>query len=258
MSIPLIAGRDFADLNDASAPRQVIVNEEFVHRYLPDIDPLARRLQVRDQTYVIVGVARNSLYESFSEPPTPMIYFSYRDRPSPRGEIHVRTRPGAEAPLGAEIQRVVRDLDPMLPVYDVRTLGDHVEKNLFLRRIPARMFVVLGPLLLALAAVGIYAVIAHAVAQRTQEIGIRMSLGATARRIEFDIVAESMRVIIVGALIGWVAALGLGLHLASTGPIDGVVFAGVPMTLLAVATAACWWPVRRAADISPMRALRME
>jgi predicted permease len=258
MSIPLLAGSDFADLNDASAPPQAIVNEEFVRRYLPDIEPIARRLQVRDQTYVIVGVAKDSLYESFGEPPTPMIYFSYRDRPSSRGEIHVRTRPGAESPLGAEIQRVVRELDPMLPVYDVRTLGDHVEKNLFLRRIPARMFVVLGPLLLVLAAIGVYAVIAHAVAQRTQEIGIRLSLGATARRIEFDIVAESMRVIVVGALLGWLLALGLALHLASTGPVDVALFLGVPLTLLVVAAAACWWPARRAAEVSPMRALRRD
>jgi predicted permease len=258
MGIPLVAGKDLANLDDASAPPQVIVNEEFVRRYLPDIDPIARRLTVRDTTYVVVGVARNSLYESFSEPPTPIVYFSYRDRPSSRGEIHVRTRPGAEGPLGAEIQRVVRDLDPMLPVYDVRTLGDHVEKNLFLRRIPARMFVVLGPLLLALAAVGIYAVIAHAVSQRTKEIGIRLSLGATARRIERDIVAENMRVIVVGALVGWLMALGLALHLASTGPVDLLVFAGVPATLVAVAAASCWWPARRAADVNPMRALRQD
>jgi len=229
-----------------------------VHRYLPDVQPLARRLQARDTTYIIVGVARDSLYESFGEPPTPMIYFSYRDRPSSRGEIHVRTRPGAEAPLGAEMQRVVRDLDPMLPVYDVRTLGDHVEKNLFLRRIPARMFVVLGPLLLVLAAVGIYAVIAHAVSQRTKEIGIRLSLGASARRIERDIVAESMRIIVVGALVGWVMALGLALHLASTGPVDLAVFIGIPLTLLLVAAGACWWPARRAAAVSPIRALRQD
>ncbi len=258
MGIPLVGGTDFASLEDASAPPQAIVNEAFVHRYLPDIEPLARRLQVRDQTYVIVGIAHDSLYESFGEPPTPMIYFSYRDRPSSRGEIHVRTRPGVEAALGAEIQRVVRDLDPMLPVYDVRTLGDHVEKNLFLRRIPARMFIVLGPILLALAAIGIYAVIAHSVAQRTNEIGIRMSLGATARRIELDIVADNMRVIVVGALMGWLVALALALHLASTGPVDPMVFVGVPLTLVLVAAAACWWPVRRAADISPMRALRRD
>ena len=93
-----------------------------------------------------------------------MIYLSYRDRPSARGEIHLRTRAGAESLLAPEVERVVRELDPSLPIYDVRTLTEHVEKNLFLRRIPARMFVVLGPLLLVLAAIGIYAVVAYAVA----------------------------------------------------------------------------------------------
>ncbi len=258
MGIPLLSGRDFAALDDRAAPPQVIVNQEFVRRFLAGLEPVGRRLTSRDRTYVVIGVARDSLYESFSEPPTPMIYFSYRDRPSPRGEIHVRTRPGAEASLGAEIQRVVRDLDPMLPVYDVRTLRDHVEKNLFLRRIPARMFVWLGPLLLGLAAVGIYAVIAHAVSQRTQEIGIRLSLGGSARRVELDIIAESLRVIVTGALVGWLIAFGLALHLAGSGGPDAIVFVGVPFVLMAVAFGACWWPARRAARVNPMRALRQD
>ncbi len=258
MRIPLVAGTDFATLTDPAAPPQVIVNDEFVKRFLADVEPIDRRLQSRDRTYVIAGVVRTSLYESFSESPTPIIYFSYRDRPSARGEIHVRTRAGAEGAIGPALQRIVRELDPMLPVYDVRTLSDHVEKNLFLRRIPARMFVVLGPLLLVLAAIGIYAVVAHAVAQRTHEIGIRLSLGATARRIEAEIVGESLRVIVTGALAGWLVALGLGMHLGGGGGIDLSVFAGVPAVLLAVATFACWWPVRRAAAVNPIRALRQE
>ena len=258
MGIPLTAGRDFAELTDASAPPQAIVNDEFVRRFLPDVEPIGRRLESGGRTYVIAGVARTSLYEAFDEPPTPIIYFSYRDRPSSRGEIHVRTRPGSEAALGAEIQRVVREIDPMLPVYDVRTLDDHVEKNLFLRRIPARMFVVLGPLLLALLAVGVYAVVAHAVSQRTHEIGIRLSLGAGARRVQAEIVAETLRVIVVGALAGWVMALAAAAHLGGGGGIDPWVFAGVPVVLLIVAVAACWWPARRVASVSPMRALRAE
>ena len=98
---------------------------------------------------------QNSLSESFGEKPTPVIYLSYRDRPAVSGEIHLRTRPGAESLLAPGVERAVRELDPTLPIYDVRTLSEHVEKNLFLRRIPARMFVVLGPLLLVLAAIGI-------------------------------------------------------------------------------------------------------
>lgn len=258
MGIPITAGRDFAELTDASAPLQTIVNDEFVRRFLPGVEPIGRRLESGGRAYVIAGVARTSLYESFGEAPTPIIYFSYRDRPSSRGEIHVRTRPGGEAGLGAEIQRVVREIDPMLPVYDVRTLGDHVEKNLFLRRIPARMFVVLGPLLLALLAVGVYAVVAHAVSQRTHEIGIRLSLGAGAGRVQAEIVGESLRVIAAGALVGWLIALATAAHLGGGGRIDPWVFAGVPVVLFVVAAVACWWPVRRVAAVSPMRALRAD
>ena len=94
----------------------------------------------------------------------------------------------------------MRDLDPTLPVYDIRTLSDHVEKNLVLRRIPARMFVVLGPALLILAAIGIYAVVAYAVSLRTKEIGLRLALGATNGRVVSQIVTESLRVVFVGGI----------------------------------------------------------
>ena len=102
---------------------------------------------------------------------------------------------GSETLLAPEVQRIVRELDPTLPVYDVRTLVEHVDKNLFLRKIPARMFVVLGPLLLVLAAIGIYAVVAYTVSHRTAEIGVRIALGATAARVVRQIVRETLRVV---------------------------------------------------------------
>jgi predicted permease len=257
MGIPLQAGTDFADLDDGTAPPQAIVNEAFVRRFLGSAEPVGRRLQARGRSYVITGVARNSLYESFSEPATPIIYFSYRDRPAPRGEIHLRTRPGAELSLAGDVQRTVRAIDLSLPIYDVRTLADHVEKNLFLRRIPARMFVVLGPLLLLLAAVGIYAVVAYTVAQRTTEIGVRLALGASAQRVVAQIVRESLRVIGYGALMGWLLAALIAVH-ARGGVLDPSVFLGVPAILLVVATFACWLPARRAARVDPIVALRQE
>jgi predicted permease len=257
MGIPFRAGTDFTDLADTAALPQAIVNDEFVRRFLTGAEPLGRAVVSRDRRYVIAGVVRNSLSESFGEPPTPVIYFSYRDRPAPLGQIHLRTRVGAENLLGPGVERVVRELDSTLPVYDVRTLTDHVERNLFLRRIPARMFVVLGPLLLVLAAIGIYAVVSYTVSRRTLEIGVRLALGAPAGRVVRQIVGESLRVISVGVAVGWLLMFVVDLHLLR-GVIDLPVFAGVPALLLLVATVACWIPASRVAAIDPLGALRQE
>jgi predicted permease len=258
MNIPLLAGRDFVDLKDETAPPQVIVNEEFVHRYLERAEPLGRLIQAGDRTYTITAVASTTLYNSFSESPTPIIYFSYRDRPSVGGELHVRTRPGAELALAPEIRRIAYEIDPLLPIYDVRTLDQHVEKNLIFRRIPARMFAVLGPLLLILAAMGIYAVVAYAVSRRAAEIGLRLALGASARRVVGQVMSESMRVVTIGAASGWFIAFMIFIHVAPGEPLDPAVFAGVPALLLAVAALAAWVPARRASRVDPMRTLRLE
>ena len=206
---------------------------------------------------MIVGVVRTSLSDSFGEKPTPAMYFSYRDRPSVMGQIHVRTRPGSEALLGPDVERVVREIDPTLPVYDIRTLTDHVDKNLFLRRIPARMFAVLGPLMLVLAAIGIYAVVSYSVSRRTTEIGVRLALGATARRVVSQIVRETLGVVGAGALAGWLLMFMVALHLLG-GVISLPVFAGVPAVLLLVAAIASWLPARRATSVDVMVALRQE
>ena len=257
MGLALLAGRDFADLRDTAAPLQAIVNEEFVRRYLEGGDPIGRRIQTRGRAYAIAGVARNSVYNAFGEPPTPIIYFSYRDRPSAMGELHLRARGGAEAAIAADVRRVVRDIDPELPLYDVRTLSDHIEANLIFRRIPARMFAVLAPLLLLLAASGIYAVVAYAVSLRTSEIGVRMALGASSRRLIAQFVIEHLMVIVAGAAVGWVIAFAAAVKMLNA-PIDLAVFAGVPLVLFAVATAAAWWPARRVARVDPILALRAE
>jgi predicted permease len=256
MGIPFVAGRDFADLRDTASPRQAIVNEEFVRRFVEG-EPLGRTIELRDRKYVTVGIVRNSISESFGELPTPVIYLSYRDRPVPQGEMHLRTRSGAELLLAPQVGRVVRDTDPTIPVYDIRTLTDHVEKNLFLRRIPARMFVVLGPLLLVLASIGIYAVVAYTLSHRTVEIGVRLALGATSERVVRQIVGESLRVIGAGAMVGWLMAFVVNLHLVR-GPVFWSVFAGVPAVLLTVAALACWMPARRAIGLDPVTALRHE
>jgi putative ABC transport system permease protein len=258
MGIPLLEGSDFVEMEDTVAPAQAIVNEEFARRYLKVADAIGHRIQARAGTFAIVGVARNSVYDAFGEPAQPAIYFSYRDVPAMQGEIHLRARSGNETALTSEARAVLRDLDPMLPLYDVRTLSQHIERNLYLRRIPARMFVVLGPLLLLLAAIGIYAVVSYAVARRTREIGVRLAFGASSGRVVLQIIRENLGVISCGAAIGWALALMISVRSITKGAIDFPIFIGVPAILLGVATLACWIPARRASRIDPMAALRHE
>jgi predicted permease len=258
MGIPMVAGDGFADMADRSAPAQVIVNEEFVRRYIAPADPLGRRLTNGDVAYTIAGVVKNSTYETFGEPPTPAFFFSYRDRARYLGEIHLRAKPGSETLLASEVQRAVREIDASLPVYNIRTMAEHVERNLFLRKIPARMFAVIAPLLLALVAIGIYAVISYTVSQRTTEIGVRIAIGATSERVVGQIVKEGMLVTSAGVIFAWVLAALVQTHLFSGAQGALTVLIAVPIGLLGVASVSCWLPARRATLVDPVVALRAE
>ena len=256
MRIPLVAGTDLAPISDTAAPRQVIVNEAFVARYAGGGPTLGRALQVRGQSYVIAGVARNSLYNAFGEPPTPIIYFSYRDSSAQTGEIHVRSRAGGEATLAADVRAAVAALEADLPVFNVRTLTAHVDTNLMFRKIPAQMFLVLGPMLLILASVGIYGVVAYSMTLRTTEIGMRLALGATPLRVTREFVWQTMRVVLAGAAAGLAIAGGIAAAMLGDRPWDLVTFAGIPPFLILVAAFASWLPTHRATKLSPWAALR--
>lgn len=256
LGIALRAGTDFADLNDTAAPAQAIVNEEFVRRFIPNGESVGRGLEASGRRFIICGVAANATYDAFGEPPMPMIYFSYRDLPQPRGEIHMRTAGPNSTSIAPDVRRVMREIDADLPVFNVRSMSDHVETNLIFRRIPTRMFSVLGPLLLLLAAVGVYAVVAYAVSLRTTEIGVRLALGATPQRVVAQFVAEHIGVVATGAILGWLAAFVAAKDLLDDDRIDLMVFGGAPAILLAVAALACWLAASRAARIAPMEALR--
>ena len=256
MRIPLVAGRDFAALDDASAPPQVIVNEAFVARHAPGEMVIGRRLLSRDRAYVIVGVARTSTSDAFGEPPTPLVLYSYRDRPLAAAHIHVRVGPGREGAIVPAIRRAVAVLDPALPVFDTRTLPEHIARNLVLRRVPAQMFLVLGPLLLALAAIGVYAVVDYGVSQRTAEIAVRLALGASATGVIRRVVLETLAVVGIGAGAASLVAVAVDLHLVRGGLRDLPVLVAVPLLLLGVGAVAAWVPARRASRVSPARVLR--
>lgn len=258
LGIPIVDGTDFVPMDDRSTAIQVIVNEAFVSTYLDGRSPIGRAIESRDRRYTIAGVVRTTTSDAFGEPPTPVIYFSMRDRPSWTGEVHLRSRPGMENALAEAVRSTVRSMDPELPLYNVRTMTEHIDRNLVLRKIPARMFVVLGPLLLMLAAVGVYAVVAYAVSQRTAEIGLRLALGATVSRVTFETAIDSFKVALNGVLVGALVMVLVDLHLIRGGAKDLPVLAGVPFMLLVVSAVACWWPARRAASLNPFAALRKD
>jgi predicted permease len=256
MGIPLVAGVDFAALGDAAAPPQAIVNQAFVARYAAGEAVIGRRLIAGDIAHVIVGVARTSTSDAFGEPPTPLVLYSYRDRPLASAEMHVRVRPGRETAVVPAIRRAVATLDPALPVFDARTLPDHIARNLVLRRVPAQMFLVLGPLLLGLAAIGVYAVVDYGVSQRTAEIAVRLALGASATAVIRRIVLETLAVVGIGVGGASLLAVAVDLHLVRGGARDVPVLVAVPLLLVLVGAMAAWLPARRASRVSPARVLR--
>jgi ABC-type antimicrobial peptide transport system permease subunit len=244
-------------MTDTAAPLQAVVNQEFARRYLDGLEPLGRRLESRGRTYVVTAVVKDSIYNAFGEPATPIIYVSSRDSVPLAAEIHVRVRPGGEAAITALVRRVVLDLEPDLPIYNVRTMNEHIEANLVFRRIPARLFAVLGPLILALAAIGIYAVVAYTVSLRTTEIGVRIALGATPWTIITGVVGQHLQVVTVGMSAAWLLAFAVMLDAVAPG-VDLRVFLGAPALLLGVAAVAAWLPVRRVLRGDPLSALRRD
>lgn len=265
MKIPLLAGRDFASLEDPAAPPQVIVNQAFVDRYMNDGDnggsvesALGHQIDARGRSHLVIGVVKTTLYNAFGEPPTPALYFSYRDGGANTGEIHVRTRPGAEMTITRGVRQAVQAIDRDLPVFNVRTLTDHVETNLVFRRVPARLFTIMGPLLLLLVGLGIYSLVSYAVSLRTSELGVRLALGATPARLVTEELGSSLRITTAGILIGWVIAFMLTVVLFPDQAGHVAVFAGVPVLLILVAAFASWVPARRGARVDPLTALRAD
>jgi putative ABC transport system permease protein len=256
MDIAFVEGGDFANLRDSAAPLQAIVNEEFVRRYVEHGGALGRRIDTAGKTYVITGVVKNSLYNGFGEAPAPFIYLSFRDRPSPLGEIHARTHPGFETAITADIRSIVRDLDQSLPIYNIRTLTKHVDANLVFQRIPARMFAVLGPMLLVLVAIGIYAVVTYSVAQRRKEIGTRLALGAAGGRVTSDLVIETLRLVGLGMAGGGLVAVMINPGILEGRATEWLLLSSVVGLFLSAAIVACWLPARRASLIDPIVALK--
>ena len=270
MGMPFVAGHDLVSLDEQKRAPDAVINEEMARRFWPDlsppdgpaVSPLGHHFRLDDTDYEVVGVVRNAKYESLAERPQPAAWLSARNVMFGNPVFHLRLAAGDPMKLLPAVRNTLHGLDAEVAVYDGRTLAQHLDSSLFLQRAPAQLLGLLGPLALALAAIGLYAVLAYSLTQRTQEIGVRLTLGATPASVVMLMLREGMKVVLAGAALGWVVAFMLGwffrAKLVGVLPGDPAIYAGVPALLIAVAALACWLPARKAAAVDPMVALRAE
>jgi predicted permease len=274
LGIPIVAGRDFTSEDRDGAPRAAILSESAAQMLWPGKDPLGRRFRPQsaapeDPWITVVGVAADARHRTRFHPrvgalafePQLDCYFPYAQAPVRSTVLAVRAKADPEALAGA-VRRAVLALDPDLPVYDVKTLDARLaEEEGQPRRLAALLSAYAG-VAATLAALGLYGVLAVAVARRTREIGIRMALGATARRVLTEVAGEGLRLATAGVLLGLVGGWGLGRLLASqlfaVSPADPIALAAAGAVLLLAAAAATFVPARRAARLDPMNALRTD
>ena len=263
----LVRGREFSD-DDAVGV--AIVNERFARLFFGDADPLGRSISMRIRgerdeppaRFTVVGVAPN-----IRQRPTPdrdfdpVVYLPHTAWPQPFATILVRSNAGAGVVTGA-LRETIRGLDPDLPLYEVRSLAAVIDANRWEGRLLSAVFSLVALLALTLATVGVYAVTAFAVSNRTREIGVRMALGARAHHVYLLVTRGAAAQIAAGLALGLVGALAargvLGSILREIDPADAVTLALVPALLAGVTMVACLVPARRAVAVDPARALRTD
>ncbi|MBS1807338.1 MAG: ABC transporter permease [Acidobacteria bacterium] len=259
----LAQGRDFTEQDSENQQRVALVNETFARRFWPEQSALGKRFSLdgtRGPWIEVVGIIQDGKYFSLSEATKPFAYFNMRPRDG-FATLVARTN-GDPTTTIAALRREFQQLDATLPVYNVKTLTEHMAVPLFPARVAATLLGSFGLLALLLAAIGIFGVMSYAVAQRTRELGIRIALGATAANILRLVLRQGITLTALGL------ALGLAAALIGTRWLDGLLFGlnardlstffGVALLLAAVALLACWIPARRATKVDPMVALRWE
>jgi putative ABC transport system permease protein len=261
MSIPLLAGRAFADSDSALAPHATIINQAFAERYWPGEDPVGRRLAVDDDWLTVVGVVGDIRQSGLDQEAAPHVYVPYLQMSQRRSGMLLRT---SVEPLSivAAVRGQVNAIDADQPIYNVHAMDELIEGSLAARRLNLWLLAVFACTALLLAAVGIYGVISYSVTQRAREIGIRMALGAQAADVLKLVVRQGMIPVVMGLAAGTVGALLLTRVMATllfgVSATDPLTFAAVALLLTLVALVACSVPALRAIKIDPMSALRYE
>ena len=264
LGIPVRAGREFTDADTAENPWTIVVNEAMARRYWPDGNALGRTVRFGKNPAEVVGIVADSKYNAINERPVPQLFFSIIRNQSSTLRLFVRTG-GDPGPLVAEVRNAIRAIDPNLPIYDARTLTEHMQGAVFAQRMAADLLGAMGVLALLLAAIGLYGVMAYAVSQRTQEMGIRLALGASPSALLSMVVRQGMKLTSVGLVIGLVLALAafgsigaVRTLLPGISPLDPMTFVLVPLALAAIAFLATFMPARRAGRVDPVVALRVD
>ncbi len=265
MMVPLLVGRDFDDGDlRPKAPMKMIVNETFARHYFGNESPVGRMVGLDRDTFdvEIVGVVKDTKYTGLREEPIRMVYVPYRPGPWGAGfALHVRTA-GEPTAMAAAVRQTVARLDQGAPVFDIRTAEEEIGRSLLRDRLIATITTLFGGLALLLASIGLYGVLSYGVSQRTREFGIRIAVGAEARRILRLVLREAAWVIGLGVGAGLAAAWALGRligHLLyNVEPGDPLSASIAVAVLVPVGLFAAWLPARRASKVDPIRALRYE
>ena len=263
MQIPLAAGRDFSAADTETSQPVALVNQAFAARYWPNQNPLGKRIitDISDKTFVVVGVTRNTNFADLNNSPGPLLYFPAYQIYRPATTIHLRVAGDPRASVTA-VERTVNEMNSDLPLHDVTTLKSAIQLSSIGTRIAGTFVGAFGLLALALAGVGVYGVIAYTTRQRTQELALRLALGAEPRQVFRLVLVQGMRLAAIGISIGLLASVLLTRflkgQLVGVTSTDGLTFSSVSVLLCLVALAACFFPARRATRVDPMAALRYE
>ena len=264
MRIPIRQGREFNGTDTLQSPRTIVINESMARRYWPQGNALGGKIRLGPNLAEVIGIVADTKFSSINERPLPQLFFPMARSDSSTVRLFVRVSgdPGA---MVAEVRNAIRGLDASLPVYDARTLNEHMQVAVFAQRMAANLLGAMGVLALLLAAIGLYGVMAYAVSQRTQELGIRLALGASPGSLLGMVVRQGMTLTTIGLAIGLALALGafgsigaVRTLLPGISPLDPLTFIAVPAVLGLIALLASWIPGRRAGKVDPLVALRYE
>ena len=262
MGMPLLRGRQLEQRDNMAGPRAAVINETAARKYFPEDDPIGKRFGSSPETSgqtEIVGIVRDAKYNDLREPAPPTMYVPYMQSPPGAMAVVVRT---VDDPLAAmpTIREVVRQVDPNVPLMDMTTQADSIERRFTQERVFARASTLFGALALLVAAIGIFGLMSYNVTRRTTEIGIRMALGAQQQTVLQMVLRESLVLVAIGVVVGIGAAFAAGQPLASF--LFGLQATDLTTTALAVtlmisvSTLAGYLPARRASRLGPMQALR--